>query len=332
MPPTSFSDATVATTTVISSPVESSSSVLSEALHPITSPDHRAGRILLSNIRARSRSRSPVKRFGFRRTMVSTYDAERDDERPPRRNSVTQEPVNYNHLSHTGSSYDLHGYVKPNNAAADHPSPGGSQRSVGGESNASGSSARSSVSGASGSSRPTSRQSMNSIALNGRNEPWALQFERLRDRLEGAQSRDEKLAAMGAFVQSLPPFYAEAARYMVASGKPVNVDSLYHYFRKLDKTSSAAAASTSPSSSRRSSSTPSDARPLARTRKVGALEPEFGGFSPSRPQIANLLVEEREELAKRDKRVRKDVPTSAALPTSKSDALETDGGIETTPA
>lgn len=307
--------------------------MLSEALHPITSPEHRAGRILISNLRARSRSRSPVRRVGFRRTMVSTYDADRDEERPARRNSVTQEPVNYNHLSHTGSSYDLHGYAKPNNGVADHPSPsGGSQRSVGGESNASGSSARSSVSGASGSSRPTSRQSMNSIALNGRNEPWALQFERLRDRLEGAQSRDEKLAAMGAFVQSLPPFYAEAARYMAASGKPVNVDSLYHYFRKLDKTSSAAAASTSPSSSRRSSSTPSDGRSLARSRKVGALEPEFGGFSPSRPQIANLLVGEREQLEKRDKHVRKDVPTSAALPATKGDALETDGGIETTPA
>lgn len=272
--------------------------------------------------------------------MVSTYEADRDDERDrysSRRNSVTQEPVNYNHLSHTASSYDLHGYVKPNSHAADHPSPsGGSQRSVGGESNASGgshSSGGSGVSGASGSSRPTSRQSMNSIALNGRNEPWALQFERLRDRLEGAQSRDEKLAAMGAFVQSLPPFYAEAARYMVASGKPVNVDSLYHYFRKLDKTS-AVAASTSPSSSRRSSSTPSDGRPLARTRKVGALEPEFGGFSPSRPQIANLLVSEmREQREKLDKRVSKDVPTSASLATpSKGDALETDGGIETTPA
>lgn len=276
--------------------------------------------------------------------MVSSFETEREDERDQyaaRRNSLTQEPVNYNHLSHNASSYDLHGYVKPNsqNQAADHPSPsGGSQRSVGGESNASGvshSSAGSGVSGASGSSRPTSRQSMTSIALNGRSEPWALQFERLRDRLEGAQSRDEKLAAMGAFVQSLPPFYAEAARYMVASGKPVNVDSLYHYFRKLDKTSSAAAASsTSPASSRRSSSTPSDQpRPLARTRKVNALEPEFGGFSPSRPQIANLLSGEMRE--KREVRVRKDLPVSASslasTPASKSDAHEADG-VETTPA
>lgn len=273
--------------------------------------------------------------------MVSTYESERDDERDQyssRRNSVTQEPVNYNHLSHNASSYDLHGYAKPSSQSADHPSPtGSSQRSsVGGESNGSGSSpSASGVSGASGSSRPTSRQSMNSITLHRRNEPWALQFERLRDRLEGAQSREEKMAAMGAFVQSLPPFYAEAARYMVASGKPVNIDALYHYFTKLDKTSSAAAASQSSSSnsSRRSSSTtPSDARPLARARKVDNLEPEFGGFSPSRPQIANLLVGETREQPEKRKNSSLPTPVTNGRKTPNGDARKSNSPIEADPA
>lgn len=127
-----------------------------------------------------------------------------------------------------------------------------------------------------------------------------MQFAKLRDDLASASSRDETLSLISAFIVALPSFYSDAAQHFVLSrrraGLGVNIDALAEHFSLLDQTAAVASPRAEP---RRKSNGPLSMSPSRSPIKLPSPvahvpSHELKGFAPSRPNVANLLMDDEQ--------------------------------------